>query len=86
MAIQPEDAGYDEARAVHNRSVDRRPGAIARCADVAAIITTIRLPRREALVSLRGGWAELIRRRCQRMADSYQRVVVRVRNRHHLLS
>ena len=36
--IRPEDAGYDEkARAVHNGSIDRRPGAIARPADVADV-------------------------------------------------
>jgi len=54
--IRPEDAGYDEARAVHNGSIDRRPGAIARPADVADVITAIRLARvDDALVSVRGG-------------------------------
>jgi hypothetical protein len=54
--IRPEDAGYDEARAVHNGSIDRRPGAIARPADVADVITAIRLAREDdALVSVRGG-------------------------------
>ena len=54
--IRPGDAGYDEARAVHNGTIDRRPGAIARCADVADVITAIRLAREDdALVSVRGG-------------------------------
>jgi hypothetical protein len=54
--IRPEDAGYDDARAVHNGTIDRRPGAIARCADVADVITAIRLAREgDALVSVRGG-------------------------------
>jgi FAD/FMN-containing dehydrogenase len=54
--IRPEDAGYDEARAVHNGTIDRRPGAIALCADVADVITAVRLAREDdALVSVRGG-------------------------------
>ncbi|HZM32695.1 MAG TPA: FAD-binding protein, partial [Acidimicrobiales bacterium] len=54
--IRPEDAGYDEARAVHNGSIDRRPGAIARPADVADVMTAIRLAREDdALVSVRSG-------------------------------
>ncbi|MGH9215171.1 MAG: FAD-binding protein, partial [Acidimicrobiales bacterium] len=54
--IRPEDPGYDEARAVHNGSIHRRPGAIARCADVADVIAAVRLAREgDALVSVRGG-------------------------------
>jgi hypothetical protein len=85
-AIQPEDAGYDEARAVHNRSIDRRPGAIARCADVAAMITTIRLPRGEALVSLRGGGQNGSGLGVSERRARNQPVVDGVRNRHQLLS
>jgi FAD/FMN-containing dehydrogenase len=41
---------------VHNGSIDRRPGAIARCADVADVITAIRIASDDdALVSVRGG-------------------------------
>ena len=54
--IRPDDAGYDEARAVHNGSIDRQPGAIARPEDVADVITAIRVAREDdALVSVRGG-------------------------------
>jgi hypothetical protein len=35
---QHRDGDDDEARAVHNRSIDRRRGAIARCTDVADVI------------------------------------------------
>ena len=36
--IRPGDPGYDEARAVYNGMIDKRPAAIARCRDVADVI------------------------------------------------
>jgi FAD/FMN-containing dehydrogenase len=54
--IQPADDGYDAARAVYNGMVDRRPAAIARCSDVADVITAVNFAREHELtVSVRGG-------------------------------
>ncbi|MFX5530510.1 hypothetical protein ABTD83_22020, partial [Acinetobacter baumannii] len=40
--LQADDPGYDEARKVWNATVDCRPGAIARCAGAADVISAIR--------------------------------------------
>ncbi|MCW2541264.1 MAG: FAD-linked oxidoreductase [Frankiales bacterium] len=54
--IRPGDDGYDAARAVYNGMIDRRPAAIARCVDVADVITATRFARaQQMLVSIRGG-------------------------------
>ena len=54
--ITPGDAGYDEARKVYNAMIDRRPGLIARCADVADVQTAVNFAReQDVLVSIRGG-------------------------------
>jgi FAD binding domain/Berberine and berberine like len=54
--IMPGDAGYDQARAVYNAMIDRRPAAIARCSDVADVITCVRFGReRGAEIAVRGG-------------------------------
>jgi FAD/FMN-containing dehydrogenase len=54
--IRPNDAGYDEARKVYNAMIDRRPGLIARCADVADVITAVNFGRENnLLVAVRGG-------------------------------
>jgi FAD/FMN-containing dehydrogenase len=39
--IRPEDRGYDEARAVFNASIDRRPLLIARCVDADDVTTIV---------------------------------------------
>jgi FAD/FMN-containing dehydrogenase len=50
------DAGYDEARKVYNGMINRRPRLIARCADVADVITAVNFGREnKMLVSIRGG-------------------------------
>lgn len=54
--IQPNDQGYDEARQVYNGMIDRRPGLIARCADVADVIAAVNFGREnDLLVAVRGG-------------------------------
>ena len=54
--IQPSDEGYDAARAVYNAMIDRRPAAIAQCADVADVMTAVRFARENGLtVAVRGG-------------------------------
>jgi FAD/FMN-containing dehydrogenase len=54
--IQPSDEGYDGARKVYNAMIDRRPGLIARCADVADVITAVNFGRENnLLVAVRGG-------------------------------
>lgn len=54
--IRPEDLGYDEARKVWNGAIDRRPAAIARCAEAADVVTSVRFAReRDLLVAVRSG-------------------------------
>jgi FAD/FMN-containing dehydrogenase len=54
--IQPQDPGYDNSRKVYNGMIDRRPGAIARCVDVADVIAAVNFARKhKLLVAVRGG-------------------------------
>jgi FAD/FMN-containing dehydrogenase len=54
--LRPGEAGYDEARTIHNGMIDRRPALIARCAGAADVLTAIRFAREhDLLVSVRGG-------------------------------
>ena len=54
--IEPGDLGYDEARTVYNRMIDRRPRLIARCADVADVMAAVNFGRaQKLLVAIRGG-------------------------------
>jgi FAD/FMN-containing dehydrogenase len=54
--IRPGDPGYDDARAVFNAMVDRRPLAIVRCRDARDVAAGIRYAREHDLVlSVRGG-------------------------------
>jgi len=56
VVVGPDDAGYDEMRAVHNGLVDKRPALIARCANTADIADAVRFARAEGLgISTRGG-------------------------------
>src|SRR5262249_12070671 len=54
--IEPEDAGYQEARMVYNAMISRKPRLIAQCADVADVIAAVHFGREHGLlVSIRGG-------------------------------
>jgi FAD/FMN-containing dehydrogenase len=54
--IHREHGSYDEARAVWNGLIDRRPAAIARCADADDVIAAVRVAREHRpVVSVRGG-------------------------------
>jgi FAD/FMN-containing dehydrogenase len=54
--ITPCDADYDEARALYNGMIDKRPLAIARCADVADVIAAVTFGRESGLlIAVRGG-------------------------------
>jgi len=54
--LRPADAGYDEARRVHNGLVDKRPALIARCRGIADVVDAVNLTRKLGLeVAVRGG-------------------------------
>jgi len=53
--LLPDHPGYEDARKIHNAMIDRRPGAIVRCAGVADVIACIRFARANHVpVSIRG--------------------------------
>ncbi|MFE9354015.1 FAD-binding protein [Streptomyces olivaceoviridis] len=54
--LAPGDPGYEEARAVFNAMVDRRPAVIARCADATDVVRAVRFGRELDLhIAVRGG-------------------------------
>jgi FAD/FMN-containing dehydrogenase len=54
--LRPGETGYDEARAVWNGMVDRRPALILRCAGAADVVEAVQFARTHSiLVSVRGG-------------------------------
>jgi FAD/FMN-containing dehydrogenase len=54
--IQRSDPHYEEARRLYNGMIDKRPLLIARCADVADVISAVRFAREnELLTAVRGG-------------------------------
>lgn len=55
-ALLPGDPGYDDARAVWNAMIDRRPAVIVRCLGAADVINAVEFARDHGLpVSIRGG-------------------------------
>src|ERR1043165_9834986 len=54
--IQRGDERYDEVRKVYNAMIDKPPGLIVRCADVADVIAAVNFGRENnLLVAIRGG-------------------------------
>jgi FAD/FMN-containing dehydrogenase len=54
--LQQTDAGYDDARRVHNGLIDKRPTLVARCRNVADIVDAVNLARENQLeVAVKGG-------------------------------
>ena len=54
--IEPQDAGYEEARKVYNGMIDRKPRLIAKCTGVADVMAAVKMAKASGLrVSIRGG-------------------------------
>jgi FAD/FMN-containing dehydrogenase len=54
--LQPGDADYDDARAIWNGLIDRRPALIVRCTGAADVVDAVNFAREQGLtLSIRGG-------------------------------
>jgi FAD/FMN-containing dehydrogenase len=54
--ITPEDEGYDDARAVYNAMIDRRPAVVVRAANVGDVMAAVNLAREGGMdLAIRGG-------------------------------
>lgn len=54
--MQPNDAGYEEARKIWNAMIDKKPGMIVRCAGAADVMASVAFARdHELLLAIRGG-------------------------------
>jgi FAD/FMN-containing dehydrogenase len=54
--VLPNDDAYDEARIIWNSMIDRRPAAIARCANTSDVVRTVNFARENGLLlAVKGG-------------------------------
>ena len=54
--VLPAEEGYDDARAVWNAAIDRRPAAVVRCADATDVVRALEFARARSLpIAVRGG-------------------------------
>jgi len=54
--ILPSNEGYEQARKVYNGMIDKRPGMIVRCTDVADVVSAVKFGKQHGLlVAVRGG-------------------------------
>jgi FAD/FMN-containing dehydrogenase len=54
--VTPDDPGYDDARMIFNRSVDRRPARVVRCSSAADVAAAVRGAREDGLpLAVRAG-------------------------------
>lgn len=54
--VRREDADYDQARALYNGMIDKRPLALARCADAADVMTCVNFAKEQEVdLAVRGG-------------------------------
>lgn len=54
--VQPGDKDYDDIRKLYNGMIDKRPALIARCVNVADVISSVNFGRQnDLLIAVRGG-------------------------------
>ena len=54
--LQATDAGYEDARRVHNGLIDKRPSLIARCRNTADVVDAVKFAREHGLSRFPKPW------------------------------